>query len=113
MEIRLTICVVCSIFIFTLASCSASKSKSAAITYSKDVRSIIDLSCTGCHNAEKPAGGINLTTYEKVKEESINGKLIPAIQHAEGVESMPRKSPKLDDVYIQTIVNWVASGAAL
>lgn len=112
MYIRISFYLVCSLFILTLAACSASKSTTATLTYSKDVSKIINLSCIGCHNAERPAGGINLTTYENVKEYSVNGKLIPAIQHAEGVESMPRKSPKLEDVYIQTIVNWVATGAA-
>ncbi len=112
MKFRLTYYLFCSLFILTLAACSASKSTTTTLTYSKDVSKIIDLNCAGCHNAERPAGGINLTTYENVKEQSVNGKLIPAIQHAEGVESMPRKSPKLDDVYIQTIVNWVATGAA-
>ena len=112
MNARLTYYLLISLFILTLAACSASKSATTALTYSRDVSKIIDFNCAGCHNAERPAGGINLTTFENVKEQSINGKLIPAIQHAEGVKSMPRKSPKLDDVYIQTIVNWVATGAA-
>ena len=112
MNVRITYYLACSLIIATMAACSASKSSTTTLTYSKDVSKIIDLSCAGCHNAERPAGGINLTTYENVKEQSVNGKLIPAIQHAEGVESMPRKSPKLDDVYIQTIVNWVVTGAA-
>ena len=99
-----------------LSACTASKSGSAsstpAITYSAQVKSIIDANCAStCHNAARPAGGIDLTTYEKVKEASLNGKLIPAIQHAEGVDPMPKKSPKLDDASIQVIVDWAASGA--
>ena len=100
------------VVIFSIVACNATKTTTtSALTYSKDVKKIIDFNCGGCHNSEKPAGGVDLTTYPKVKEHAINGKLIPAIQHAEGAKAMPKKSPKLDDVYIQTIVGWATAGA--
>lgn len=97
-----------------LASCSASKKTATtnAITYTNDIKPIIDANCgTKCHNADRPADGIELTTYASVKEQSVNGKLIPSIQHAEGASPMPKKNPQLDEASIQKIVDWVAGGA--
>lgn len=103
------------ILIFGLNACKSSKSASnaPAITYSAQVKTIIDANCAStCHNAERPAAGIDLTTYAKVKQYALEGLLIPAIQHAEGADPMPKKAPKLDEALINTIVNWAASGAA-
>lgn len=81
-------------------------------TYSADVKPIIDASCgTKCHKAEKPAGGIDLTTYANVKKEATEGELLPAIRHDEGAEAMPRKADKLSDSTIAIIEAWVESGA--
>ncbi|MBK7443415.1 MAG: cytochrome c [Bacteroidetes bacterium] len=107
---------ICSLVITTMVvavSCSASKSAAKPLTYTENVKPIIDANCAStCHNAGRPAGGIDLTTYAKVKEHSTTGKLIPAIQHADGAKAMPKKADKLSDANIAVIVNWAASGAA-
>ncbi len=96
----------------TIISCSSTKNTSTVITYTQNVKSIIDFNCaSSCHNALKPAGGIDLTTFENVKMQSVEGKLIPAIQHAEGAKAMPKRAEQLDDATIQVIVKWVAGGA--
>jgi hypothetical protein len=102
-------------FFLGLISCTAGKqATSTALTYTANVKPIIDANCAStCHNAGRPAAGIDLTTYEKVKEQSLNGKLIGAIQHADGAKPMPKKAPKMDETSIQTIVSWANSGAAL
>ena len=103
------------ILIVGFVSCTAGKQASLpTLTYTSHVKPIIDANCAStCHNAGRSAGGIDLTTYEKVKEQTLTGKLITAIQHAEGAKPMPKKAPKMDDATIQTIVNWANSGAAL
>lgn len=112
MKMKLILIALISVLI---ASCSATKNTTTTtngITYTKDIKPIIDAQCgMKCHNAEKPAAGIELTTYASVKEQSVNGKLIPAIQQVEGAKPMPKKNPKLDDASIQKIVDWVAGGA--
>ncbi|MBC8048254.1 MAG: hypothetical protein H7Y00_15750 [Fimbriimonadaceae bacterium] len=76
------------------------------------MKTIIDEnSATKCPSEEKKAGGISLTNYLSVKEESTNGLLIAAIQHAENAKPMPKKSPQLDTATIQVIVDWVNAGA--
>jgi hypothetical protein len=102
----------CSIIL--VVSCSALNSASKGLSYTSDVKPIIDLNCaTSCHNAKRPAGGIDLTTYEKVKENCVSGKLLDAIQHNAGAKPMPKKAPKLDDASIQIIIKWTSTGAAL
>ena len=103
------------LLIVGFVSCTTGKqATSAALTYTTNVKPIIDANCAStCHNAGRPAAGIDLTTYEKVKEQTLTGKLIIAIQHADGAKPMPKKAPKMDDATIQTIVNWASSGAAL
>jgi len=104
----------------TVIGCKATKSTSttttttttSAFTYNQHVKTIIDANCaSSCHNAERPAAGINLTQYAFVKKEALEGVLIPAIQHAEGATAMPKKADKLSDADIQTIVVWAAGGA--
>jgi len=114
MSKTLFICI-CTVAILLSASCAGTQSAStAAITYNGQVKAIIDANCAStCHNATRPAAGIDLTTYEQVKNHALQGSLIPAIQHAEGVEAMPKKAPKLDDASIQVIVNWAAGGAVM
>ena len=103
------------LFITGINACKTTKTQTTPlVTYTKDVKSIIDMNCGNrCHNATRPADGIDLTTYEKVKAQTLNGKLLMAIQHMEGAEPMPKNSPKLDDSSIQTLIDWANSGAAL
>lgn len=96
-----------------IASCSGSRQASTAVlSYSGQVKAIIDANCANtCHNATRPAAGIGLTTYEEVKNQTLQGALIPAIKHEAGVTAMPKKADKLDDATIQVIVDWAAAGA--
>lgn len=95
-------------------ACSATKSGNGAnaITYTNNVKAIIDANCAStCHNAAKPAGGIDLTNYSAVKSQTLDGLLIKAIQHAEGADPMPKKAPKMDDATIALIVSWANANA--
>lgn len=98
--------------IISIVSCAAGKHvNTPKITYTTHVKQIIDANCAStCHNATKRSGGINLTTYEFVKDQCINGKLIAAVQHADGAKAMPKRAPKLDDASIQVLVDWTATG---
>ncbi|MEZ5013506.1 MAG: hypothetical protein R2794_04380 [Chitinophagales bacterium] len=101
--------VVCIATAGILASCKGSKNTqtTTTVTYTNTVKAIVDANCgNACHNASKPAAGINLTTYENVRKETLNGQLIPAIQHAEGVDPMPKMRPQLDEASINAIVAW-------
>jgi mono/diheme cytochrome c family protein len=95
-----------------IASCkTVQTTDEVQVTYSSDVRPIIDASCgTKCHSAEKHAGGIDLSSYAGVSKEAVGGKLLAAIRHEDGVEPMPRNAEKLDGHAIAIIAQWIEGG---
>ncbi|MCB9252862.1 MAG: hypothetical protein H6605_10370 [Flavobacteriales bacterium] len=79
-------------------------------TYEVLVKPILTQHCnvTGCHSAG--AGGIDLRTYLKAREETENGKLIQAINHQAGAEPMPQGAAKLSARELQIFDCWVTKG---
>lgn len=82
------------------------------ITYSKDVRPIVNIFCGigGCHNAAT-VETFPLVTYEQLKAEVDNGLLLKSINHSPGAVAMPKNTSKLADCYIRKITAWVNAGA--
>lgn len=111
-----------AVAVFVFSACKTSKVQSgntgavktsAANTYSGWIKPAIDEQCgTKCHSAQWKAGDIDLSTYAGVKDAAVNGKLIAALQHAEGVEPMPKNEDKWDDATIQLLIDWVNNGAS-
>lgn len=81
-------------------------------TYTNDVKSIINSNCatSGCHAANNPAEGIDLSTYAKVKAESAKDRFLGSIEHLSGYEAMPDGAAKLSETQIKTISCWIDNG---
>ena len=78
------------------------------ITYSGNIKSIIDNNCTSCHSGASPSGNISLDTYTSVKNAGITGKLYNSITWASGTSPMPKGSnAKIDDCSIIKIKKWI------
>ena len=78
------------------------------ITYSENIKSIIDNNCIICH-ASTPVNGapMSLTTYENVKEAVLNRGLLDRISRAEGTSgAMPFGGPRLPQNSIDAINEW-------
>lgn len=89
---------------------SISKTDCAA-TYTKDVAPIINKYCAGsCHSASKKAYGIDLSTYELVKEEAQKKRFMGSISHDGLYPKMPKKGEKLSDSTIVVINCWIQGG---
>ena len=78
--------------------------------------------CTECHDADEPAGKLDLTSLDGVlKGGAKAGPAIvagdpdgsPMVQYLEGTRQpqMPKRAPALDLVTIQTVRDWIAAGA--
>lgn len=82
-------------------------------TYTANVKSILDTHCAyaGCHGGSNPQKGIDLSTYTKAKDESLNGSVVGSIQHLKGYDPMPDGSAKLDEATIKLVSCWVQNGA--
>lgn len=83
----------------------------SAVTYALTVQPVLQRSCTGCHSAASPAGGVVLASYPEVKKHADNGRLVGAISHAAGYIPMPLGGGKLPDCDIAGITKWVQNGA--
>lgn len=96
---------------FTSIQCSTSVIEKAVIietiTYSNDVKTIIDNNCVSCHNTVQLIAGLDISTYSKLKLATENGNLISRINNASS--PMPPIGLMSADL-IATIEKWVEEG---
>lgn len=79
------------------------------VTYSNDIKGIMEANCTRCHNSNMKAG-YNFETLESVKKAGSNGFLLGTIKHEKGFKGMPYFAGKLDNQTINKIECWVKNG---
>lgn len=110
-----------AIFLFIVFSCSKKNEQELGagnicetnnMTYSANIKPILESFCYSCHGRGLSQNGINFDTYAGVKAVADNGKLVGAISHASGFVPMPQSAPKLSDCNINRIKAWVNAGAA-
>ena len=77
------------------------------VSYTKDVKPIMENNCISCHGNPTNFGAPNsLTTYENVKASVLNN-LIDRISRTEGTSgAMPLGGPRLTQNEINTITAW-------
>ncbi len=89
--------------------------------FEKNVRPVLANNCYDCHGAHKHENGLRLdlrsailrgSDYGKVVEAGnpAISKMIKAINHAPGVEAMPKKGDKLKAADIAALEKWVQMG---
>lgn len=78
------------------------------IVYSKHIKPIFDRSCTSCHGAYNPSGGIKLLSSTDIQTVAKSGKLLAAI-HRTGTYAMP-PSYSLNSCQLRTIELWINQG---
>lgn len=81
------------------------------LTFTGNIKSIIDLNCAGCHPTGHFSGHV-LNSYSGVKESLNSGKFLPAIKHtvAQTQKRMPQGGGKLSDCDIAKIEKWFNNG---
>jgi hypothetical protein len=82
------------------------------VTYTENIKSIIDNNCIVCH-ATVPINyaPMPLTTYENVKEAVQNRGLLDRISRAQGVEGMmPYDGTRLPQGLIDLVFQWSVDG---
>jgi hypothetical protein len=105
--------------ILTLTSCSYESTLDLidvpfveTVTYTNDVKPIIDGSCVGCHGNPLINGApMSLTTYENVKQFVQNEKIINRISRdINDPQLMPVSGPKLPQPVIDLVIKWKDQG---
>lgn len=109
-----------SIFIILFISCTSDSTEDLEptnppndpITYTNNVKSIIDNNCLACHTNPPTNGApIPLVTYIQVENSTENGPLINRIERAPGSAGvMPIGGNTLSTGQIQTIKDWQTQG---
>jgi mono/diheme cytochrome c family protein len=83
-------------------------------SYFRDVRSVLQSNCQGCHQPNLKSSDLDLTTFEGL---SAGGKHGPApgviVKYLSGEmkPQMPFGQPPLSAVQIDLVRNWIAAGA--
>ena len=82
------------------------------VTYTDNVKTIIDNNCIFCHNTPPVNGAPNsLLTYDQVKNSVLNGNLISRISAQSGeTGAMPFGGPRLPQNLIDVVVQWETDG---
>ncbi len=83
---------------------------SLGITYTKDIKAIMDQSCAtgGCHDAGTASGSIILETYDQVKDQALNGVcFLTSIKWESGCSTMPQGQAQLSAETIDKIDCWI------
>ena len=94
---------------------------SPAPNFEDDILPIFKDHCTSCHNPDKKKADLDLTTYAATMIGSSGGEVLKAgvadssylfmsIDHAEDVEPMPPKKPKLPKKEIELVRQWINTG---
>jgi WD40 repeat protein len=113
-------CLLCVLCDSVVDSSSAADPK-AKLTYDQHVLPIFTAHCVGCHKGETPKGGLDLSTFAKLKEGGASGEVIKAgdpdgsrlwrlTAHKEQ-PNMPPKMPMIAKEQIDTLAAWIQQGA--
>lgn len=82
------------------------------VTYTEDVKTIIDNNCIFCHS-NPPVNGapISLTTYNEVKNAIQNNSLLDRISKQTGeAGAMPLGGSRLPQNQIDLMIQWLTDG---
>jgi hypothetical protein len=91
-------------------SSNCSNCDTSLYTYSGKIKPLVDLWCTGCHNANNAGGGYNLSNYAGTAVVAANGSLLGSLQHAAGYSAMPKNTSKLSSCDISAVEKWINNG---
>ncbi len=102
----------------------ASTAQGQALSFSKQIAPILVANCLECHNPERKRGGLDMSSFQKLMAGGENGPVIEPTKPDESElilrvagESTPKMPPgnnrNLADATIESISQWIKSGALL
>jgi hypothetical protein len=82
-------------------------------TYTQNIKPILDATCAraGCHGANDPEAGINLSNYADAAAASKNKNFMGAIQQLPLYHKMPQDADRLPDAQIHQLFCWIENGS--
>ena len=99
---------------------AAEKKDEAKVTFDGNVKPILAKRCAKCHNAERPRGELDMSSYGAIVLGGVSGKAVvagksdasPLYTMAAHLEDpkMPPNSPKIPQTELDTIRKWIDDG---
>jgi hypothetical protein len=83
----------------------------AAVTFSQDIKALIDQNCEGCHNGMSANGGLVLSGHQNTAAAALNGSLIDRMTRSTGDPLLMPPSGALSDCDISKLHAWIGEGA--
>jgi uncharacterized membrane protein len=88
------------------------------VSFTNDIKPLLDSRCVNCHGGERTQEGLNLTSLDNLMAGSDNGLIVTPGDAdnsllAEMVKNnkMPKRGPKLTPQQVQLIIDWINQGA--
>lgn len=81
------------------------------VTYSQNIKPILDNLCVNCHGANNPAANLRLNTFENTRDAVLNQNVIQRISLPQGNSlMMPQGGNRLPQNNINLFINWQNEG---
>lgn len=105
-QLAYSLLVILAFGIITMESCTTDE-PAAEITYTSNVKPILDGNCTGCHSGNTPSANLDLTTYANVRAIAETDTLTMRMNDA--MNPMPATGllPQADRTTVQ---DWIDGG---
>jgi hypothetical protein len=105
----------------SVVSSSSAADPKTKFTYDQHILPILNAHCVGCHKGESAKGGLDLSTFAKLKEGGASGEVLKP-GDADGSRLwrltahkeqpfMPPKMPMIDKEKVDTLALWIQQGA--
>lgn len=84
------------------------------VSFSKNIKPLIDAQCVGYHNTGSPTAGISLSTHAEIVNYAKSGQLygvlaqIPPFKQS---QFMPPNGPKWSNCNLSKLKSWIDKGA--
>jgi len=82
----------------------------SAVTYTKDIATLVNQQCAGCHNASSPSAGIALYDYNTTKSCCQTGKFVGSVKQDGTASNMPKGGSKWGSCELSKLDAWVRKG---
>jgi hypothetical protein len=107
--------------LFAVCGDSIAADPKAKVTYDQHVMPILNAHCVGCHKGENAKGGLDLSTFAKLKEGGASGEVIKPgepegsrlwkVTAHKDQPFMPPKMPQIAKEQLDTLAAWIQQGA--
>ncbi|BDS15309.1 hypothetical protein [Aureispira anguillae] len=73
--------IILTLFLFLFQSCDKTE-PAVTVTYSSDIQNIMYNYCTSCHQGTAPSANLDLSTYQNVRNATLQGTLVQRVNDA-------------------------------